>query len=824
MIEIKFFPIDIDYIEREEGIIIRIFGKTITGEKICVLDKSFKPNFLVIPEDNTNLSELLNQIKKISFEFDEKIIQVLDAELTKKKYLGKKVNAIKVFVRFTKEIKLIREYLKAIKEIKSIEEYDISSYKKYLIENKITPLSLCKVNGNIINTSLDVDIYVKGKVSQETDDILENPKVLSFDIETSNPASSVQGDNQPPIIMIGLAGSDGFRKCITWKEFKTSKKEIEFVSSEVKLLKEFKNIIKSYKPDYIVGYYSDGFDWPYIKARADFLKIDLDIGLDKKVIKFKRRAGNTSSVKINGIPHIDIWKFIKQIMSGDVASGSLQTQSYSLDSVAEEILGENKISLDILDLSDAWENNKGLEKFCLYNLKDAELCLRIFEKITPNINELVKIVSQPIYDVSKMTYGQLIENYLMKKTVDFNEIILKKPSFGERKARMYNTYTGGFVFEPKPGLYENLAVLDFRGLHPSIISAHNICLSTITDDKENSNESPEIDGIKFHFSYKEEGFIPQIVKELIERRIRIKEIIKKNESPVLKARSYALKIIAAGFHGYTGYFGARWYSIECSAAILAYARFYIKKLISKVEEFGFTVIYGDTDSVFIEIGNKNKDDILKFLKDFNNELPSLMELELESFYERGIFVGKKSAKTGAKKKYALINENKEIKIRGFEIVRRGWSNISKNIQRKVFEFILKENNVQKALDYVRKEVNEIKNKKLNMEDMVIRTQLNKNINDYESIGPHVAVAKQMLKKNIKVGPGSIIQYIVTKGTGLIRDRAKLVEDATDYDADYYINHQILPSIQTIFEVLGYKKEDLLEDEDQSKLKSFVKNG
>ena len=391
-------------------------------------------------------------------------------------------------------------------------------------------------------------------------------------------------------------------------------------------------------------------------------------------------------------------------MSGDVASGSLQTQSYSLDNVAEEILGEKKIPVDILKLKEAWDKNEGLEEFCLYNIKDSELCLKIFEKILPNINELVKIVSEPIYDVSKMSFGQLIENYLMKKTREFNEVIPGRPTYGEREERTYNTYTGGFVVEPKPGLYENLAVFDFRGLHPSIISAHNICLSTLTDNKEETKESPEIDGKKYYFSFKNEGFIPKIIKELIERRIRIKEMIKKKPDPVLKARNYALKIIAAGFHGYMGYSGARWYSVDCAAGILAYARFYIKKLISETEKFGFNVIYGDTDSVFVELKDKTKKDVNTFLRDFNNELPSLMELELEDLYERGIFVGKKGLKTGAKKKYALINENGKIKVRGFETVRRDWSFISREIQNKVLKIILEEKDLQKALNYVKERI------------------------------------------------------------------------------------------------------------------------
>ena len=109
---------------------------------------------------------------------------------------------------------------------------------------------------------------------------------------------------------------------------------------------------------------------------------------------------------------------------------------------------------------------------------------------------------------------------------------------------------------------------------------------------------------------------------------------------------------------------------------------------------------------------------------------------------------------------------------------------------------------------------------MNINDMIIKTQLKKNLDEYENIGPHVVVARQMLRKGINVGPGTIISYIVTEGSGLVRDKASLVEDAKNYDAEYYINHQILPSVESIFEAVGYKKEDLLNKGNQVRLGDF----
>ena len=101
--------------------------------------------------------------------------------------------------------------------------------------------------------------------------------------------------------------------------------------------------------------------------------------------------------------------------------------------------------------------------------------------------------------------------------------------------------------------------------------------------------------------------------------------------------------------------------------------------------------------------------------------------------------------------------------------------------------------------------------------------IQKRIKDYESIGPHVAVAKRLIERGYDVGPGSMIKYIVGMGKGRIRDKARLPDEIKqeDYDAEYYIKNQVIPSVEKIFEVLGYNVLELLEEQSQSKLSGFV---
>ena len=144
--------------------------------------------------------------------------------------------------------------------------------------------------------------------------------------------------------------------------------------------------------------------------------------------------------------------------------------------------------------------------------------------------------------------AERLANIYQGAAFELNELVPNKPLHETIRKRRESTYKGAFVFEPKPGLYNNLVVFDFRGLYSSIIVAHNICLSTLTKESKDAYKSPEIDvgnkKVRYYFNYKKEGFIPRIVKELIERRIRVKGILKlMNTSPVNLSNAYLSSLV-----------------------------------------------------------------------------------------------------------------------------------------------------------------------------------------------------------------------------------------------------------------------------------------
>jgi len=192
-------------------------------------------------------------------------------------------------------------------------------------------------------------------------------------------------------------------------------------------------------------------------------------------------------------------------------------------------------------------------------------------------------------------------------------------------------------------------------------------------------------------------------------------------------------------------------------------------------------------------------------------------LDLEDFYTRGLFVAKRGTTVGAKKKYALIDKDGKVKIRGFETVRRDWCRLTRNLQSKVLIRYLKDGNEKEALKILKNVVKRLKERKVELGDLVIRTQLRRPLNKYLSEGPHVVAAKKMKTKGIPISTGMLIEYFIGEGEGKrIGDKVYLVEEKGKYNIDYYLKNQLLPAVENIFDVFGIDIRAIIDGEKQEK--------
>lgn len=825
--KLQFIPIDYSYFDLEGRNYAKIIGRNENGKRVCIIDSCPVYLWAILKDgiSDKRIKELIEEIEKIKLETKGRETKVEKVELREKNFLGKKVKALKVSATNYKDLHDVADKL-GMPEIEKRRGYDLGFITHYILDKNLKPFHWHEIEGELLNNSaefggidsvLEVDFVIK---VQKIKSVLEKkftPKVLAFDIEAD--AFRI-GEGE--ILMISLV-SDGFKKVLAYKspgETETKLPYIEYVKDEAEILEKFAEYVKKISPDFLVGYFSDGFDLPYLKSRAEKHNIKLSLGLDGSQPKFSH--GMNITAKINGIVHIDLLKFIRSVYSQ-----YMQSETLSLNEVAKEFLGDEKKDFALKHSSKI--KNDEWEKYYEYNLHDSVLTLGLFEKFWPDLSEFTKIIQEPIFNVSRNGMSANVEDYILHHLEKFDEIPEKRPMHNEiEERRGREKYEGAFVFQPTPGLYEDLAMFDFTSMHASIIVSYNLSKSTLLEEKNKScYESPEFElngkKTKFYFS-KKSGFFPELLKEIVELRKKYKKELKSDSSnSILKARSNAFKLLANAYYGYLGFFGARYYCVEAAASTLAFVRKYNKEIIDAVNKEGYKVIMADTDSVGFLLNKKTKDETLKFLKKLNEKLPGIMELELEDFYKRGIWVSKRTGEVGAKKKYALIDDKGKLKIRGFETVRRDWCALARELQNNIIRQILKDGDEKKALSCLKETIKKIKERKVNLDELIIRTQLKKPISEYKNVSPHVIAAKRMQELEIPVSQGNLVEYYIAETKDkkkLVREKVKLLVEKGEYDIEYYLNKQILPAVENIFKVFSVEIKENIDGKKQTTLGEF----
>lgn len=806
MVNYKAQIIDIDYFMDRDNPVIRLFCKAKNDKQIIAMVRDFRPYFYVIPKLGTE-KELENKLKDLKFTDSGREIGVTDVKRERRRKDKEKIEVFKIFAQNPSDIPKIKNEVKKWEEVKGKREFDIPFYKRYLIDNDLTPFSWIQLKGKKLEKEWEADSCIQVESITEVKGEEEvNLNKMAFDIETYN------GE----VIMLSLY-SENFKRVYTSEEFESKPEFLRVLGSEKEIIEKFVEVIKEENVDMILGYNTDDFDFEVLRERAENHNIELELGREGSRMTFARR-GRTSSAKIKGRVHIDLYRFVETILSR-----SLKSETLTLENVANEILGEGKVDMKWRDIKKAWRDKNELGKLSRYSLKDSKITYELGENLLPQIFSLSRLVGQLPFDVSRLTYGQLVENYLTRKAFERRILVPNRPKRSDiRKRRSETPFKGGFVYEPEEGLHEDIALFDFRSLYPSIALSYNISPDSLNVEDCNEGIEVEVGDNKYEFCQDRKAFIPEVLDKLVKERYELKSKMKKleKEDELYKdvyARQYALKILANSFYGYTGYAGAKWYCRPCAESITALGRKHIHDTIEKAEELGFEVIYGDTDSVLLKKDNI-EDEALKFQEKVNSELPEYMELELEDLYERGLFTYTKKGK-GAKKKYALLSKEGNIKITGFEKVRRDWSELAKETQEEVIKKVLHDK-VEEADKEVIRTVEKLKKGEVPLDKLVIYTRLKKSPEEYKTTSPHVEAAKRAIQRGIDIEPGNTINYIVTKGKGAISDKAEIKKFADNYDPKYYIEHQIIPAAMRILKVMGYEKEDFLMKGRQSGLGKF----
>ncbi len=766
--------LDADYTVRDDKVIVRLFYKTENGREIREV-ADFNPYFYAIPEDDIDkLTEEVKTFDRIK-SVEKKTMQDIHGE----------IEVLRLNVKLPRDVPNLRGEIKELDHCREVREADVPFAHRYIIDSGLVPMENCE----------ELDL-----------------RIATFDLEVYNPRGEPDSDRDE-IIMISYADSMGLMRVWSTKGGDLDLDYVEVLDSEREMIKKFIRTVKEREIDIVTSYNGDNFDFPYLKDRGAKYGIEIDLGLEGSPVRLERR-GMRGGAKIKGRPHVDMFPIARQVFN---------LPRYRLEDVYLEVSGEEKLDIEVGTMAGVWDSGCGdkFREFFEYSMSDSKATLELSMALLPLQYELARVVRLPIYECSRTASGQRVEHLLVRGAFSRGIIVPNKPSDRIAEERRRKSYVGAYVVEPKRGIHDNILLFDFRSLYPSIVISHNIDVSTIDCGccLQDGFKSPT----GHHFCRRNQGFIPEVLGGLIEKRMRVKEDIKgegdQDKRRFLGVEQQALKLLANSMYGYFGFPRARWYSRECAEAIAALGRQFIHKTIEKVEEYGFDVIYGDTDSVYIaKPGVLDTEKIISdarvFLEEINEELPQAMELEFEGFYPRGIFI--------TKKRYALMDEHGMLIVKGLETRRRDWANVAKETQEGVLNAILRDRDPQKAADIVRDVVDRIRGGDVPLSDLAINTQVTRGLGDYVQAGPHVVAARKAVKRGREFKPGNIVTYIVTKKGASISDRAQVIDFVTegDYDPDYYINNQVLPAVMRILEALGYSEDELKGLGKQMTLGSF----
>ncbi|MDE1854957.1 MAG: hypothetical protein KGH57_01380 [Candidatus Micrarchaeota archaeon] len=794
-LELEGVILDAGYLLRGNRGIIRLTLKT-KDKTYNLLDPSFYPYFYLVPNDEKQEKKPIEAMTALSKENEE--IKVRSVEEAKLLVGREDRRAFKIYLNSPRHVPKMSEVLG---ELGTCYESDIVFWKRYLIDKDISPLSLNKVKAHEQDGDLVIDEI------RSTEKQGEIPlRYLCFDIETYNPLG-IPNELKDPAIMISY--TDGKEKRVLTTKKIAKHEFVHTCKDEREMLREFVDAVTRIDPDVITGYNSSLFDIPYLLKRADVQKVEFRIGRYEGGMPKPEHHGLIEDVKIPGRINLDLYHVARFVAVVGASEKVIKVNNFKLPEVYRAITGSEKKMVDKGSIWQQWDRGgEDIAELAEYSLADSLAVEELYKFFLPIEQEMSKVARTTLGEASISTTSQLVEFMLMGYGHERKQMIPNKPNEGEIAMRLANPYEGAYVKTPEAGIYENIAVFDFRGLYPSIIIAHNIDSSTICTDCKDFFVSPN--GIKFRKD--REGLMPKLLKLLIDERAEVKRAFKKDpDNKSLAARSTALKIVANAFYGYLGYARSRWYSREAASSITAFARQFILGTIDQAEKSGFKALYSDTDSVFLLMGDKTKQDADAFLKKVNASLPNTMELELEDFYTRGVFVGRRGTESGAKKKYAMLSESGRIKIKGFELVRRDWSKVARDTQHAVLEAILKEGSQEKAVAIIKDVVSRLKSGKMPMSELVIHTQLRKGIGSYDVKSPELAAAKKAMHDGVKRRDeleGAAIGYVITKHGNTISEKAEIEETAKDYDPDYYISHQVIPATLKILKELGVNEEEL----------------
>jgi DNA polymerase, archaea type len=848
--------------------LVQLFGRSDRGERSVCRVSGFRPYFYAGVEEGL-MDSVADELREMGLD-----VEVVERFLP----IGYQVSPtkmLKVITKDPKEVRTLRDRVAGIHGVRAVYETDILFKNRVLIDVGLGGMSWVEVPDD--STGSDVDAQSIRPLKMEANAPL---KYMAFDIECLPRNGEMPTPETSPTIVISMAFSPEFRGqkdlVLVGKKLDCEREDVWPCDGEYDLISTFVSIIGEYDPDVLAGYNSNEFDLPYLSERAKRLGLNARVGRDGSSW-FVRKIVNQTNVAITGRVVVDLLPIIRS---------SFSLKQYTLRNAASELLKMEKYDLDPKEIESIWaEGGLRLRKFLSYARRDAVLAMRLLMdlKLMDKYVALSRTSGSLLQDIVNGGQSGMVESLLLRRFGERGRVVPPKPDAEVSEERFVESdeLKGGAVLMPEKGLLEDLVILDYKSLYPTIMMAHNLCYSTVVTGQLPGlpvEKSPS--GGEFVSPEVSHGIVPQVLRELLDERTKTKRLMKQvgdEERSFLDAKQYAMKILLNSFYGYSGYARARLYSLPMANAVTSFGRENIlntRRLIDGmgsvyisggevrflseldtaaqegIKAFSLSVVYGDTDSVFVRLAHQASNEPVttqeaeligrKIAATLTASLPDPMELVFEAFARRAIFL--------TKKRYALwVFEpvggewRDRIKVRGMETVRRDWCGLTSKTLRRCLELVLKEGKVDEAVEHVRSVIVRLRDLDLRkdpeiLEDLTLTRRYTKSVSSYKNKQPHIQLVEKMRRRGDPLpGIGDRVPFVIVsgqshqegfvdnhrKGKDLFVDKAEdpryAAENNLAIDTEYYIGKQILPPVLRILSEFGITEGQLCASSRQSSL-------
>jgi DNA polymerase delta subunit 1 len=850
--------------DTEDEHLISIFGKTNEGKSVCVTT-SFTPYFFVKLPKKTSQMDIRNLYTKIDKVCPECLISYDIVQ--SKDVWGFQNNEKFIFMQLNFKNLAARRMVNG--RLKRTLPDESMKYKVY--ESNLDPVLRLMHRTNIQSTGwmdsgdtcvrshlahVNIDLFCNDWKTLKPVDIPETAPfvVASVDIECNSstgkfPDADVKDDACFQIaVSLTHFGSDvPYDKiCFCYKKTDSNLEGsiIKSYETEREMLMSFKEYLMEKDIDIITGWNIFGFDLEYIMKRAVMTKCDQSFYEMSKMknhsceLVYKKLSSSAlgdNALKILPMPGRFIFDLFHEVKKG------YKLDSYKLDNVSKLYLGDNKIDMPPKEMFARFveEDPVKLREVAEYCIKDTLLPHRLLSKLSILVNllEMAKATWVPLcYLVER---GQQIKVFsLLTKKAREMGFMVPTISWGQYSA---DGYEGATVLDAQKGAYYRpITALDFEGLYPSIMMAHNLCYSSMVMDSKYEN----IPGVTYEtfgfykFAQDVPSLLPSILLELKQFRKQAKKDMAQSTGALKEmynGKQLAYKVSMNSVYGFTGASKGMLPCVQIASTVTLKGRSMIDETKAYVEKNfpGSKVRYGDTDSVMVEfdVGNRTGKEAIEYSWEIGEraaeECTKLFKapnnLELEKVYCPYFLYSKKryAAKLWTKGKDGNMNMD-YIDVKGLQLVRRDNTPHMREVCKELLDVVLessdtgppKELALQRAIELIE---GDVPNEKLILSQGLSDSYKSKgfavsiNSPDIKDINQaHVQVVRKMRERQPGSEPqsGDRVPYILLD-TG--DPKAKAFEKSEDpkyakdnnlkVDYNYYFINKFLNPVCDLIEPL-----------------------